>query len=211
MGIDKHELDLNLLAIEYDDAKARAMQRSPRSLLPGEIACALSHRKIHEEIVRRGLKNTLILEDDVVPQNMNALPGILSDWPKDAGIVYLGYWRREKWGFKQRAKTGIYLIYRWFRLGGWHRLKYERVRNYYCRPYSRHFLTSGYHNGSHAYSVSLEAAKALSQMQQPVIYLADHLLAFAATGDPRCKGYSCRPLLFEQLHRIDNNEYITLR
>lgn len=72
-------------------------------------------------------------------------------------------------------------------------------------------MTSGYHDGAHAYSVGPEAAKALSGMQRPIVYLADHLLACAATGDPRCRAYSCRPLLFEQLHRIGDNEYSTLR
>lgn len=211
IGVDKNELSADALAADYDDAKARAVQKSPRSLFLGEIACALSHRKIHEEIVRRGLKNTLILEDDVVPQNMDFLPAILSEWPGDAGIVYLGYWRRERWRIKQKAKTRLYLIYHGLRLGGWHRLQRERVRHYYCHPYSAHFMTSGYHDGAHAYSVSLEAAKALSGIQRPIVYLADHLLAYAATGDPRCRAYSCKPLLFEQLHRIGNNEYISLR
>jgi glycosyl transferase, family 25 len=211
MGVDKNELTPDILAVEYDDLKARAVQRSPRSLYLGEIACALSHRKIYEEIVRRGLQNTLILEDDVVPQNMDSLAAILSEWPADAGIVYLGYWRRDQWHLKQKAKTRLYLIYHALRLGRWHRLQRERVRRYYCHPYSAHFMTSGYHNGSHAYAVTLEAARALSEMQRPVVYLADHLLAYAATADSRCKGYSCKPLLFEQLFRIGNNEYITLR
>jgi glycosyl transferase family 25 len=211
MGVDKNELTREILAVEYDDSRARAVQRTPRSLYAGEIACALSHRMIYEEIVRRGLRKTLILEDDVVPQNMGSLPDILSEWPGDAGIVYLGYWRREQWHLKQKAKTRIYLVYRSLRLGGWHRLQHGRVRNYYGRPYSEHFMTSGYHNGSHAYAVTLEAARVLAQLQRPVVYLADHLLAHAATADLRCKGYSCKPLLFEQLFRIGNNKYITLR
>jgi glycosyl transferase family 25 len=48
----------------YDSLKRRL--RFGRDMTRGELGCALSHRKVYEEIASRGLDNALVLEDDAI-------------------------------------------------------------------------------------------------------------------------------------------------
>jgi glycosyl transferase family 25 len=69
-------------------SRERALQFSGRELTPGEVGCALSHARMWERMVREGLKELLIFEDDVWIGR--ALPDILrhrSRLPKDWELV----------------------------------------------------------------------------------------------------------------------------
>ncbi len=47
-------------------SKTAALSRTGRLLAPGEIGCALSHRKVYGEILARDLDRAIVLEDDAV-------------------------------------------------------------------------------------------------------------------------------------------------
>lgn len=49
---------------EIDREGARLTMR--RQMTDGEFACALSHRSIYDEIIRRGIERAIVLEDDAI-------------------------------------------------------------------------------------------------------------------------------------------------
>jgi GR25 family glycosyltransferase involved in LPS biosynthesis len=59
---------------------------------PGEMGCACSHLKVWKDMVKRGFKRVLILEDDAEFSSLfkKRLALALDDWPKDADVVFLG-------------------------------------------------------------------------------------------------------------------------
>lgn len=77
-GVLGSALSATQLAECYDDRKAR--WNNGVSLVPAHIGCSLSHTRVYQEIVRRQLDCTLILEDDVVLPD--SLPGCLANLQK---------------------------------------------------------------------------------------------------------------------------------
>jgi len=57
----------------YDSARRRLF--FGRDLMPGELGCLLSHRKVYELIASRGISNALVLEDDAMLED--DLPEVL--------------------------------------------------------------------------------------------------------------------------------------
>ena len=54
---------------------------------------------------------------------------------------------------------------------------YKMVSNLLPGPYSAHLKKAGFHDCTHAYAVTAEAAKKLLAGQSPVVYRADDLLS----------------------------------
>jgi glycosyl transferase family 25 len=80
-------------------------------------------------------------------------------------------------------------------------------RNVFARYYpikvSPHIAIAGFHDCTHAYSVTLEGAKKILSHQQPVAFNPDNLLSFLnCTG--QLKAYISRPKLFNQLSAFIN-------
>ena len=69
LGTDKKDLSLQEVKDKniYNEALAVKHHRYSKPMNPGQIGCALSHKNIYEEIINKGYKKTLILEDDVEP------------------------------------------------------------------------------------------------------------------------------------------------
>ncbi|MGE5106602.1 MAG: glycosyltransferase family 25 protein [Sphingobacteriales bacterium] len=86
-GVDKLQLNLKQLINEniYDEAEAKRLDRYGKGMVLGHVACALSHRKLYEHILRLGYKRALIFEDDVVPlyDNLREINTTLSELPTD--------------------------------------------------------------------------------------------------------------------------------
>lgn len=81
-AVNGRELDLQN-APYYD--RARRRRYFGRDLMPGEIGCLLSHRKIFEKIVAEKIPYAVVLEDDVIPepdfrQAIEALPLAVIKW-----------------------------------------------------------------------------------------------------------------------------------
>ena len=59
----------------------------------------------------------------------------------------------------------------------------NRLNNLFAKPFSAHLRKAGFHDYAHAYGITKTAAAKLIQMQTPVQYIADNLLAHAITGN----------------------------
>jgi glycosyl transferase family 25 len=177
-GVDKLQLDYDEAKADgtYDEKKAKKLQRQGKALNLGEIACSLSHRNLYAAMIENGWKKVLVLEDDVLPiiETMNELPAALEELPVNWELVYLGYLKHENVTAGLKFKQFFYKIISFFGLMIW---TYKMVTNLLPKPYSTHLKKAGFHDCTHAYAVTLEAAKILLKTQTPVIYRADDLLS----------------------------------
>jgi glycosyl transferase family 25 len=197
-GADKLELDYDLARRDgtYDEEQAGKLQRQGKVLNLGEIACSLSHRMVYAEMIRQGWKKILILEDDVLPlvDNMAHLPDALQELPSDWELVYLGYLKHEKLTTGLKTKRFFYKILSRLGLMRW---TYNMVKNMLPAPYSPHLKKSGFHDCTHAYAITLPAAKKLLAAQTPVVYRADDLLS-ATILKGELKAFVTEPKFFDQ-------------
>ena len=53
----------------------------------------------------------------------------------------------------------------------------------YARPFSKYLKKAGFHDYTYAYAINRNAAEKLMKMQTPIQYIADNLLAHAATKE----------------------------
>ncbi|MGC4100619.1 glycosyltransferase family 25 protein [Ferruginibacter sp.] len=197
-GADKLNLDLQQAKQNgvYNEEKTIALQRQGKPLNLGELACSLSHRMVYEEMIKHNWQKVLILEDDIVPllQNMAALPGALKELPPDWELVYLGYLKNETVSTGARIKQGFYKILSALGLMKW---TYTMVSNSLPSKYSAHLKKAGFHDCTHAYAITLSAAKKLLAAQTPVVYRADDLLSHTILkGD--INGFVTEPKFFDQ-------------
>jgi glycosyl transferase, family 25 len=198
-GVDKQDLDLEELKHKgiYDEVQAINNHRFTKPLLPGMIGCSWSHRKIYEDIIAHNFRNALILEDDLlVDESTIALfPEMIKELPKNWELIYLGYARNEEENSFSAGKKLAYHIQRFF---GRFKLTHRTIRNLYPRKITDHVYHSGYHDQTHAYGITLAGAKKLKELQEPISFIADNLLAHAATNEI-IKAYVFKPKLINQL------------
>jgi glycosyl transferase family 25 len=64
----------------------------------GEIGCACSHRKVWMEIIKKGYKNVLVLEDDIdlIDHFKERLALAVEDLPHDYDLMFLGWFGSRK-------------------------------------------------------------------------------------------------------------------
>lgn len=197
-GVDKQSFDIEDLKKKgiYNEALAIQHHRYTKPLVPGMIGCSWSHRNVYEDIIQKGFEKVLILEDDVVvaKNKTGLLSHILYQLPQDWELVYFGYARHEQpqtFAFKKAT----YFVQRFL---GRHKFSYKTIKNLYPKKISENICAAGYHDQTHAYAVSLSGAKKLKKLQEPITYIADNLLAHAATNHI-VKAYIVQPKFFYQL------------
>lgn len=197
-GADKLELDYNTAKINgtYNEQRAKKLQRQGKALNLGEVACSLSHRMVYAEMVKNNWKKVLILEDDVLPiaENLQQLPAALDELPDNWELVYLGYLKHEKVTAALKTKQFFYKILSAFGMMAW---SYKMVSNLLPRPFSTHLKKAGFHDCTHAYAVTLQAAEKLLAAQTPVIYRADDLLS-ATIMKGKLNAFVTEPKFFDQ-------------
>lgn len=160
MGAD---LSPDEFAAVYDAGAAQSHKTIPRKLHVSDIGCCLSHRRLYAEVVRRGLPSALVLEDDAQPVKGRAgnLAASLAELPADWDLLYLGFRGARKppvfFGLKRRLLLPVARLVR----PGKYRLSPAEAKRLYPRPFSKHLLHAGYHQGTHAYAVSLKGAGTL--------------------------------------------------
>jgi glycosyl transferase family 25 len=208
-GADKADLDLAAMEARGDLVpwrKVRRLTGKRRPLRPGEVGCALSHRQVYEDVVRRGIDRAVVLEDDVAPRaaDVAALGEALAELPDDWDLVYLGYTHFERVTRWQWVKRLTYLglaplgVLPW-RLG-------EVVR-LHPRPYSAHLRRAGYHDGTYAYAVSRSGAEKLLRAQTPLAHAADHLFVNLILGG-ELNAFVVEPKMFDEVSaRIGGGPY----
>ncbi len=207
LGTDKLQIDLEKVKQDgtYDEVKAKKLQRQGKGLNLGEIACSLSHRMLYAEMIKHDWKKILILEDDVLPliENMNVLPDAMKELPEGWELVYLGYLKHEKITPALKRKQFFYKILSALGLMKWN---YTMVSNLLPKPFGTRLKKAGFHDCTHAYAITLSAAKKLLEAQTPVVYRADDLLsATILKGD--LNAFITIPKFFDQ--EIFHNATIT--
>jgi glycosyl transferase family 25 len=197
-GADKLALDYDTAKTNgtYDEQRAKKLQRQGKVLNLGEIACSLSHRMVYAEMVKNNWKKVLILEDDVLAniKGLAQLPAALDELPNDWELVYLGYLKHEKITTSLKTKQFFYKILSALGLMAW---TYKMVTNLLPKPYSTHLKKAGFHDCTHAYAVTLQAAEKLQAAQTPVVYRADDLLS-ATIMKGVLKAFVTEPKFFDQ-------------
>jgi glycosyl transferase, family 25 len=209
-GADKLQLDIDKAkqAGTYDEERTKQLQRQGKSLNPGELACSLSHRMVYEEMIKHNWQKVLILEDDVLPlyDHLDELPAALNELPADWELVYLGYLKHEQVTFSLKAKQFLYKIKSALGLMNW---TYSMVSHLLPKPYSSHLKKAGFHDCTHAYAVTLSAAKKLLAAQTPVVYRADDLLSHIILKG-ELNAFVTAPKFFDQeiFHNSDTSSEI---
>ncbi len=197
-GTDKQETSLEKLKSSglYTTENYRVFYKKPSDINLGMLCCSLGHLHIYENIVQNGYGKTLILEDDVVPQTGLAdFPQIVAELPADWEIFYLGYEKNESGGWTKKIKQAFYKT---FNTHAQLNMSKQIYSNYYPRKISKQIARAGFHDCTHAYSVSQAGAAKLLTRQKPVSFHPDNLLSYMiATGE--VKGYISRKKLFNQL------------
>ncbi len=197
-GTDKLKLDYDTTKTDgtYNEQMAQKLQRQGKALNLGEIACSLSHRNLYTAMIENDWKKILILEDDVLPlsDKINKLTDALDELPDDWELVYLGYLKNEKVTFASKLKQFIYGIEVPFGLIKWNKIM---VNHLLPKPYSQHLKIAGCHDCTHAYAITLQAAKKLLKAQTPVVYRADDLLS-STIMKGELKAFVTVPKFFDQ-------------
>ena len=87
-AVDGRAMDCQLARQRGEVADGSQMKRL---LHPGEIGCALSHRKAWQEMLNRRLQSVIVFEDDAVLRDdcLEVSQRILREVPEDWDVIYL--------------------------------------------------------------------------------------------------------------------------
>lgn len=195
-GADKNTFSIEEVKQKniYSEPLTKKNHRYSKTMKHGEIACAWSHKMIYEDMLQNGYQRILIFEDDAVPdehvlQNSN---NILKEIPPTAELVFWG------WGKNDKAPPFSFLKKATYHLQhslGFLKWNHQVITNNYARPYAKHLKKAGFHDFTYAYAINQTAAKKLIAMQTPLQYVADNLLAYAATQQ-QVEAYIVHPMAF---------------
>lgn len=206
-GIDKMDWPLDKLITEgfYLEDRAKNYHRYNKPMIEGHIACSLSHRKVYEDIVTKKYKRVMIFEDDVVPDfpKLPNVDAILDELPNDWELLYWGY------GKNERPRKTKQLFYRFMSALGVLKWNKTMIRNLYPERRTKHISKSGFHDLSHAYSITEKGARTMINIQTPIAHNADAAMSFAITNG-WLKAYICHPKLFNQEIQVNPDNYKSL-
>lgn len=204
-GVDKEGTSVEQLksALLYCPETYKQFYKKPLEMHIGMLCCSLGHLKIYEHIVNNNIGKTLILEDDAIPQlaSLNIFKEIINELPDDWELFYLGYEKNELHGNKEKIKKTIYQL-----LNNHSQLKFSRemYKNFYPESIGKYLSVAGFHDCTHAYSITLEGARKLISYQKPVSFNADNLLSFLVLSG-KIKAYISKPKLFNQLSAFNGS------
>jgi glycosyl transferase, family 25 len=198
-GVDKQNFDIKELKQKgiYDEEKARDNHRYSKPLQPGMIGCSWSHRNIYTDIIENNYKNALVLEDDIIIDcsSIEYFEKVMKEVPQNWELLYLGYARNEE---KKAFSFFKQLTYHIQRSIGKLKFSHLTIKNLYPKQVSDHIFQAGYHDHTHAYGITTSGARKLKELQEPISFIADHLLAYAATNEI-VKAYIIKPKMINQL------------
>lgn len=195
-GADKNKFSIESSIQDgtYSDELTRKHHRFNKAMKHGEIACAWSHRMIYEDMLAHHYKRVMIFEDDAVPDvgRIKELSQILREIPEDCDLLFWGWDKNGKAPIGALLKKAVYHIQHRMGFLKW---SHSIISNLYAKPYSNNLRRAGFHDYTYAYAINKTAAEKLIQMQTPVQYIADNLLAHAATTGVLA-GYIASPPVF---------------
>ena len=167
---------------EYD--KEMAIKKNGRALIPGELGCALSHKKIYQKILDEKIEYSLILEDDV---------GLPDDFRKIVQNEIEKNKAKNDWGYLQfNYRYGLEMFRLRINEIVTHKkittliktfilvpiLLLEEIRNtFYTKFKTKRNVVSFYRPMYLAgcYILTKSAARKLLSLSNPIIYPADQL------------------------------------
>ena len=195
-GADKNKFSIEQTIEEgiFSEELTRKHHRFGKTMKHGEIACSWSHKMIYEDALRNNYDRILIFEDDAVPDEsmVKKIPLILKEIPADCELLMWGW---AKSGSRTPGTRFKQLIYHIQHAVGKLKWDHRMIRNLYARSFSKHLKKAGFHDYTYAYAVSRAGAEKLLQLQTPIQYIADNLLAHAATKGV-LNGYITWPQVF---------------
>jgi glycosyl transferase family 25 len=203
-GADKNDFSIEELLRQgiYDETKAKEIHRYHKPMTGGQIGCSWSHRLVYEDVVKNNFQRVLILEDDVKSDpGISSFTNIMEELPAAWELVYFDYHKNVDHSIATKLKQRVYHIQKIFGGLSW---SHETISNLYATPFSPHLKKAGYHMYTSAYAISNSAAAKLLQMQTPIAYIADDLLAHAITNNV-IKGFISVPKLFQQESQSDKD------
>ncbi|HUQ97093.1 MAG TPA: glycosyltransferase family 25 protein [Chitinophagaceae bacterium] len=181
-GADKTAFSIEDLIAKgiYSDALTRKNHRYNKIMLPGEIACAWSHKLIYEEIIEKAYNRVLIFEDDATMNgdHIKNAASVLNELPENWEMLMWGWGENEEVTLSAKVKQSVYHIQHRLGFLKWnHRI----INNLFAKKFSKHLKQAGFHDFTYSYAVTRSAAAKFIAMQSPVQYTADNLLAHACT------------------------------
>lgn len=201
-GQDKELFDIDELKRSdiYNETLAKAHHRYGKPMPAGMIGCSWSHRLVYEDIVKNNYKNALVLEDDIVIDEdaIKILAEALSELPLNWELIYLGFAANEKAPPNGKFKKLLYHVLRLFKRINF---SHKTIDNLFPKKISKHIYTSGYHDCTHAYGINNSGAKKLIELQTPISFFPDNLLAHAATNKIIC-AYVIQPRIIYQQYQL---------
>lgn len=204
-GKDKNNFSLEELKSQniYNDDLAKKHHRYGKSMQPGAIGCAWSHAAVYQDTIKNNYQRVLILEDDIVINKNTAylFAEILKVLPKNWELLYFGFAGGENIPANAFFKK---LFYHSVRFLKGIKFTHRTISNLYPREITKNLYAAGYHDCTHAYAITISAAKKLLQLQTPISFLSDNLLAFAATNK-LLNSYIIMPKIIDQLSVVNIN------
>jgi GR25 family glycosyltransferase involved in LPS biosynthesis len=196
-GADKAALSLEALIDTgvYSDELTRKNHRYNKTMLPGEVACAWSHKMIYEELIAKKYNRVLIFEDDATINagNLSKAQSVLNELPQTWEMLMWGWGENEEQTLLGRLKQSVYHIQHTVGLLKW---EHRMIANLFPRRFSKHLKHAGFHDFTYSYAITRSAAEKLIAMQSPIQYTADNLLAHACTKKV-VNGFIAWPKVFE--------------
>jgi hypothetical protein len=120
------------------------------------------------------------------------IPEILREIPGDCELLMWGWDKNGKSNLGSHIKKWVYHIQHSIGKLKW---DHDIICNLYAKRYSGHLKKAGFHDYTYAYAINDSGAGKLLSMQTPIQYIADNLLAHAATKGI-VKGYITWPQVF---------------
>ena len=135
---------------------------------------------MYEDMLENNYSRVLIMEDDAVPdpKKIEQIPAILSEIPADCEVLM--------WGWDKNGESNLLTAfkkigYNFQHVSGLLKWDHTIIKNLFAKPFSPHLKRAGFHDYTYSYAITKAAAEKLIQMQTPVQYIADNLLAHAIT------------------------------
>ncbi|MFC3123085.1 glycosyltransferase family 25 protein [Agaribacter flavus] len=196
---DKNKLDPSILSDTryYDDEKHRNIKRTHRSMTLAEYACASSHRSIYEHMLAKNLSRVLIFEDDAIP-NVDVLKHFterMSTLSTNWDVVLFDYYDCHYESVTSYLKQGLYKLYHKLGISNWQKVPLSLINNMLMQDYNTDFYRAGRLSGSHAYCLTLNAAKHYANFQSPVVLQPDRVFYYYQAEHP-LNVFACKQAMF---------------
>ncbi|MEO5996473.1 MAG: glycosyltransferase family 25 protein [Chitinophagaceae bacterium] len=193
----------------YNEKLAVKMHRYGKKMSLGEVAAALSHKQLYEDIIKNNYQKVLIFEDDVIPNfsKLHLIPEILKELPNDWELLYWGYLTKyAKRNLLTFIRTYIYHVQHALGFLKWN---HTMIRNMQPVQQSGHISSSGFHDMIHAYAITNSAAEKLLRWNTPIQYCADTGISYAILTE-QIKSYITHPEIFHQEQQLHPHSYKSL-